>query len=124
MTLTYLWKTYCTKLMSLTSSVTFKYSVAQYTQLCRFIAPLILKVVSSNQTMKSGTQSLSSHMCKNYSQSLSHPEHGAVSVYVVSTSHAAKCDQRWFYRHQTHQNFALENFFGDCVKAYSTVTVP
>jgi hypothetical protein len=54
--------------LTLRSSVTFEYSTAQYTQLCRFIIPLILKVASSNQTMKSGNQSLPSHMCKNHSQ--------------------------------------------------------
>jgi hypothetical protein len=54
--------------LTIPSSVMFKYSLAQYTQLCRFTVPFILKVASSNQTMKSGNQSLPSHMCKNHSQ--------------------------------------------------------
>jgi uncharacterized protein (DUF427 family) len=34
--------------------------------------------------------------------------HGAASIYTVSTSHAAKCDEHWFYRHTSHENIALE----------------
>jgi hypothetical protein len=91
------------------SSVTCGFSWDQYTQLCRLKVPLGLKLASSDQIIESGKDTfplLLLLLLQLDDLNCPHSWHGAVSACTVSTSHSAKCDEHWFYRHQCHESIA------------------